>query len=157
MCGKALYRKQKVFVGDQMIYTNHEGKIFSGTWGLGKPLQGIGRIESMRTVWKNMMPNRGILELDGFWEKDFFFHLNEGSLSIPILYNRDLDFLILTHKSKGVVASVHDRQPIIIKAGQENKWLDETMILQVDPMEIILDRKTRTTDNLKLEESKGNG
>jgi putative SOS response-associated peptidase YedK len=116
-----------------MIFTNSDQRILSGIWGVGKPLAYNAKIESLRGTWKAYMNKRGILELDAFFEKNFRFERVDGSpLIVPIIYNKDYDFLVLTRPAKAPVLGVHDRQPCLIKAGEENQWLENTKIIQME-------------------------
>lgn len=147
MCGRAMYNKNLTIPGDYLTFTVEGGKIVAGKWGMlassFQPQVNV-RIEQLRQTWKNYEENRGILEVDGFFEKEFYFHLEEErKLLLPIIYDEDFDFAILTRKARKKVEPIHNRQPILIKPGEENLWLTQGTIIQLEDDEMVRIHQTK--------------
>lgn len=136
MCGKAMYHKQQVKPGEYLNYTTLNNKVFAGRWGMNFNMKGSPdinvRIENLRTKYVGQMENRGILELDGFFESGFYFYAPPGEqLLLPVIFDNNYDFAILTKDAKGLVKDVHKRQPILIDSGRENTWLEHGKLIQL--------------------------
>ncbi len=132
MCGRLMYHKGRTVPGDYLNFTDRDHKIISGKWGWGKggPLQYNARIESLRSTYKGWIEKRGILEVDGFYENNFFFCFNDGSILLPVIYDKDYDFLIMTKVAKAPVFPIHDRQPIILDKEGAEMWLEKGQMIQ---------------------------
>jgi putative SOS response-associated peptidase YedK len=135
MCGRAMYHKQQVRPGSYMNYTVLGNKVIAGKWGMfqgkGIPQSNV-RVESLRTTWVQYIEQRGVLELDGFFEKGFYFHAQAGSLlKLPIIFDENYDFSLITKDAKGLVRDVHIRQPILLDDERENSWLEHGKIFNL--------------------------
>lgn len=131
MCGRVVYHKNVITPGSYMNFIGVKGEILAGEWGLrtSKPKQYLARIESMTTTWQGYMPNRGLLELEGFYEGPNYFHMPDHvPFYVPVLYSKDYDFLILTRSASLPVLAVHPRQPLIIYPERGDEWLQRSRL-----------------------------
>lgn len=128
MCGRIKKFNSDIRVGDSTNFISKKGNVTNGRFGIesiiGPPMYNA-RVETFRNTFKSYINNRGILVVDGFYEDDVYFtYGGDKKISIPILYNENYDFLILTRTAKPPVLAVHDRMPMII--GDYKDWLDNT-------------------------------
>ena len=133
MCEHVIQNSYQIKPGSYMTYTINEGKVIAGIWGLlgiGDSIQTNIRIEMLRSVWKDYLPNRGILEINGFFGGDTYFKSVEN-LKVPVIFDDNYDFAIVTRSAKGLVGKSTNRQPLLIKVGQEKAWLEEGVVIQV--------------------------
>lgn len=126
MCGRIKQFSKDVSVGDRMNFTTAAG-VTNGVFGVtvlkGPPLYNA-QVEHLSTTWKAYTKNRGILTVDGFYEKDTFFKYKDGSqLMIPVIFNDDYDFIIITRSAKSPVIGIHRRQPMIIS--DTDRWIND--------------------------------
>ena len=127
MCGKAMYHKNLVSINSYMNYTVLNKKIIAGKWGMfqGKgAIQANVRLESLGTTWSNYSDNRGVLELEGVFEKGFYFSRTNGILRIPIIYDENYDFALITKDANPLFKTVHLRQPVILDDERDNTWIE---------------------------------
>lgn len=136
MCVRAMYHKERVGAGSHMIYTGANGKIIAGRWGMfqsSNTIQINVQVEAFASTWKSLFENRGILEVDGFFEAGYYFHGKEGTrLRLPVLFDENFDFAVATKPARDLVKTVHKRQPILIDQGRENTWIQHGRILQIN-------------------------
>ncbi len=69
--------------------------------------------------------NRGIIEVEGFYDGGQLFEADE-KLHLGVVYNNLEEFAIVTVGSKGLIATVHHRMPLILT--DDNLWMDKGLI-----------------------------
>jgi putative SOS response-associated peptidase YedK len=118
MCGK-LNIKGRVYVpGTRLPYTSYNGDMW-GVWGIGNAYNA--RVENASTTWKRLIDNRGIILVEGFYEKDKYIH--RRPLALGLLYNEQDNFVILTRDSQPSIARIHPRMPLIIENDKIEDWI----------------------------------
>lgn len=79
------------------------------------------RSENLMTVWKHLIHNRAIIEVDGFKEGGIGFGKTDKPTKIACLFDAHGSLVVLTTDAIPEVAKVHHRMPAIIE--DEQAWL----------------------------------
>lgn len=125
-----MYHKEKVGVGSQMDYTISGSQTRTGKWGLGdnSPQFNV-RFESLKTIWAGYYKNRGVVELNGFFEHGYYFHEKDDKpLMAAVLYDDVGDFALITRGANELVRAVHNRQPLLLDPAKYELWLDRALV-----------------------------
>jgi len=84
------------------------------------------REESLHGFWHKKDAQRGIIEVDEFYEKNVGFGM-DGPMKVGCLYMPSHNFVIVTTAANNVVLPYHHRMPLII--GDEAAWLNHGHVL----------------------------
>lgn len=97
----------------------------SGTWGFRNGHIYNVRCESLRSVWKDIRNNRGIIYMDSFWENGKQFVRKDGKPFImAVIYNDQEEIAVITMPANTLVEEYHHRMPMIIEDSQLETWLN---------------------------------
>jgi putative SOS response-associated peptidase YedK len=126
MCGRINIDKKIYYPGQRFYYNTHKGVVV-GTWGIGQAYNA--RIENIATTWNKIQDNRGLLSVNGFYEKEEFVQpfyechkLSSNKLLLATLYDDDNNFVIITRPAQSSMMKIHHRMPLLIDDG--DKWLE---------------------------------
>jgi putative SOS response-associated peptidase YedK len=110
--------------GQIMAFMTKLGKA-GGIWGITNGAQPNARVESLKTSWKAIQHNRGILSVDSFWERGKEFVSNDKkNFNVCVIYNAYMEFAVITAPANAVVKQYHDRMPLILDDDQAAMWLN---------------------------------
>lgn len=135
MCGRARQFATELHSGMKVQFVNKDNILTEGRWGIGTLYNQAAtynaRLENLNGTWKNYIGNRGIVQLDGFYEgKNSFFCLpNHTPLNVAVIYDNRDEFLIITQPAQLPVKLVHLRQPLILE--DPELWIKERKIVRL--------------------------
>lgn len=110
--------------GQIMAFMTKRGKA-GGSWGITNGAQPNARVESLKTSWKGIQHNRGILSVDSFWERGKeFVSKDNKNFNVCVIYNAYMEFAVITAPANGLVKQYHDRMPLLLNDDQAAKWLN---------------------------------
>ena len=126
MCAKI--KRSKNAPGTIHSLITRHGKT-AGLWGFENGSRYNARIESIPLYWKDISSNRGILQVDSFWEQDKeFISKNSNPLNIGVLYNDIGEFAIITTPADDLVKLYHHRMPLILSQKEADLFLEQPEI-----------------------------
>lgn len=130
MCGRLKKNNHDIEVGALANFLDKNGRIANGVFGI-KPVNGSylynARVEHVRTAWSHYIDNRGILIVDGFYEKNWYFSYPGKQVALPVIYNEDYDFMLITRVSLPPVLGVHSRMPMILAEDAHKYWQEKCL------------------------------
>lgn len=148
MCQKLIINSETVVYRSHVNFqSNQYSGTTNGKWGLNSdmpPAQALIRVENLHNSWKEYFENRGFIEVDSFYLVNHSFYCQGSKLIIPVIFDNNYDFAIITHISRGIAAEVLTRQPITLRPGQEHLWLDDGIIVQLEEA-LLLSSKSPNT------------
>lgn len=93
-----------------------------GKWGIGPQNIYNARLDKLPTTWRGA--ERGVLIIDGFYEKHEFFHKEPGhSIVTAVIYNRAHEFAIVTTDATSQISKWHHRMPMVLNPSSVEKWI----------------------------------
>lgn len=127
MCGKLRIQKSILRPGMVARFITLAGQKI-GRWGFSGGMTYNVRSEKLETYWLPLLQNRGVIEVDSFFDKGIEFN-KRGSpvVRIPILYDNNQDFSVITKDAVGDVKTVHPRMPVVIE--DTEAWLKEGKLI----------------------------
>lgn len=100
-----------------------------------------------KTTFKVMLPKRCLIPCNGFYE---WIHKGKQKQKVYIqirkqpmfylagIFNEQKEYVVVTTKAKGMIASIHDRMPIVICEDQICAYLEGTMPFEVHDFDFLL-------------------
>lgn len=122
-----------------VVYVDSGGAVLDeATWGFERPSGGIAinaRSETAErtTMFRNAFrEGRCLVPADGFFEwrregrisQPYLFRRPDGALFVMAGLCQAGRYVVLTQRSEGEVADIHDRMPVVLDADQARRWLD---------------------------------
>lgn len=130
MCAKV--KRSKLTPGNIHRILTRQG-VIAGLWGFDSGSRYNARIESIPTFWKSINSNRGIMQVDSFWEKDKeFIAADHTLLNLGVLYNDNMEFALITQPADELISKYHHRMPLIIPNDQVNTFMEKPEIFTTD-------------------------
>lgn len=113
--------------------------LLDALWGLDRPGSGLvvnarsetaDRTALFREAFRD---GRCLVPADGFFEwrregavnQPYLFQREDGGLLLMAGLRRGERFVVLTEESKGAVAKIHDRMPVLLEGERARDWLGE--------------------------------
>lgn len=122
MCGRIRAVGRLVSPGSIMQFNSLTGSVI-GKWGIGSSNIYNARFDKLPTTWRGT--ERGVLTIDGFYEKKVFFERGEGKkLDVAVIFNRQLDFAIVTTEASSQISAWHHRMPLVLPEQGAKDWLE---------------------------------
>lgn len=129
MCSKTRYLGRIAVPGEFFNINTRDG-IVTAHFGF-EPKSGVmqynSRVENLSVKARR---KSGILEVEGFFEKDYFFHMPENKpMKIAVTWHEtstNIEFSIITRAARPPVIGIHSRMPLLIS--DEKRWLEEGFI-----------------------------
>jgi len=113
------------------------------TWGLFGGDTYNSRLENLKSTWKKIEQNRGILSIESFWEGGAEFRRYSGiNFQIGVIFNSEGEFSIVTVDANPTVRPYHHRMPLCLSNSDEISFIEGLgTFSQVDPVLCYLSRK----------------
>lgn len=110
MCGRLNIRGRVYYPGSTFDHQSINGMI-RGSWSIGQAYNA--RIENIDKTWRWIQNNRGVIQVNGFYESGKYIHMI--NMNLATLYNDDHNFVIITRPSQSSISNIHHRMPLIIE------------------------------------------
>lgn len=117
MCGRLNIAGKVYIPGTKFHIQTHKGSDIItnvGTWGISYAYNA--RIETVESKWDWVVNNRGILTVNGFYEKDrYITRFDKPIIDLGVLYDNEFNFVIITTDAQFPINRIHHRMPLIIE------------------------------------------
>lgn len=140
MCGRLGVSGNIVVPGTVMQFSAGKRGQRIGVWGIpgANTLIHNARFESLSGYWARLKDNRGVLPVRTFIEPEgpIFGLKGHSVINLAVIYNEHNNFAVVTENSRGAVAGIHPRMPVIVT--DNDKWVTKGELSDPPEEQIII-------------------